>query len=388
MAYTSRQAKTSTKQPKKTNKAATVITVGNIDYTLLLIIILLLMIGIIMIFSAAYYQAVNRFGDPYFFLKKQVIFSVMGFCIMILVSSINYKFLMRFSVPLFIFSNALLIIVFVTGEARGGKKRWIDLGFIDFQPSEISKLSIMLLLSYIIYRNKNILKTWGGFLFCCFLVSITAGLVLLGGLSTALIVSAIGFGIIFVASPHITRFVVTFVSACTVLIIYLAFLSDSYRGARFSVWFDPFSDPTDLGYQIVNSLYAIASGGLFGFGIGQSRQKNGFLPEAHNDFIFAIICEELGVVGASLVLILFAVLIWRGINIAMKAPDIFGSLFATGIVLMIGAQVTINVAVVTNTIPNTGIPMPFISYGGTALLITMFLMGVLLNISRYSKERY
>ena len=371
----------------KKSKAATVITVGSVDYTILLTVSLLLLIGILMVFSAGYYQAVYIYEDQFYFLRRQITFCVMGFCVMMIMSSINYRFLMKFSIPLFLGSNLLLALVPFFGKEKGGQKRWIEIAGYEFQPSELSKLAIILLLSYLIYRNKNILKYWGGFLFCCILVGITSGLVLLGGLSTALIVAAIGFGIIFVASPHVTRFVVAAVFAVSGLVAYLVYFSQSYRGARFQVWLDPWSDPINMGFQIINSLYAIGSGGPFGLGIGQSRQKNGFLPEPHNDFIFSIICEELGFVGAALVLGLFAILIWRGISIAIKSPDIFASLFATGIVIMIGSQVVINVAVVTNSMPNTGIPMPFISYGGTSLLITMFLMGVLLSISRYSKEK-
>ena len=159
-----------------------------------------------------------------------------------------------------------------------------------------------------------------------------------------------------------------------------------FRGGRFSAWLDPFSDPSATGYQIVQSLYAVASGGIFGLGLGQSRQKLGFLPEAHNDIIFSIICEELGFFGAMIVLILFAILIWRGIKIAVNATDLFGTLVASGIVIMIASQVIINVAVVTNSIPNTGVPLPFISYGGTSVAIMMMLIGILLNISRYSRD--
>ena len=170
------------------------------------------------------------------------------------------------------------------------------------------------------------------------------------------------------------------------LVSYMAFFSKGFRGARFAAWLDPFSNPSETGYQIIQSLYAVASGGIFGLGLGQSRQKLGFLPEAHNDIIFSIVCEELGFFGAAMILILFAILIWRGIKIAINATDLFGTLVASGIVIMIASQVIINVAVVTNSIPNTGVPLPFISYGGTSVAIMMMLIGILLNISRYSRD--
>ncbi len=373
---------------KNKEQKQVVIAVGSIDYTTLLITSILLLIGVVMVFSAGYYNAATRkeFNyDMYYFLKKQGFFAILGFSVMMFMSQINYRYLMRLGFPLYIVSNILLIWVAIGTVASHGAKRWIELPVIGrFQPSELSKVAVILLISFIIHKHKNILKNWGGFLLCCGIVGLTMGLVLLGNLSTALIVGIIGFGTIFVASPHVLRFVIAGMTAVGGLVSYIAFFSKGFRGERFDAWLDPFADPRGYGFQIIQSLFAIASGGPFGLGIGQSRQKS-FIPEPHNDFIFSIICEELGAVGAAIVLILFAVLIWRGIKIAMEATDVFGTMVATGIILMIASQVIINVAVVTNSIPNTGVPMPFISYGGTALLITMFLMGILLNISRHSK---
>ncbi len=367
-----------------------VIAVGSIDYTTMLVVTLLLLVGVVMVFSAGYYNAATRAEfnyDMFFLLKKQALFSVVGFCVMLFMSTVNYRYLMRFGVPLYITANAMLVWVFFMSVATNGAKRWINLPIIGkFQPSELSKVAIILLVSYIIYKYKNILNNWRGFLSICAAVGVTMVLVLLGNLSTALIVGIIGFGIIFVASPYIWRFVVAGAAGAGALVCYIAFFSTGFRNERFDAWLDPFADPQGYGYQTIQSLLAIGSGGPFGLGIGQSRLKS-FLPEPHNDFIFSIICEELGLVGAALVLLLLGILIWRGIRIAVNATDTFGSLVATGIVLMIASQTIINVAVVTKSIPNTGVPLPFVSYGGTALLITMFLMGILLNISRYTKER-
>ncbi len=374
---------------KDTSATATVpiINIGSMDYTILLVVILLTLTGIVMVFSASYLEVKD---DMFYYFKKQCIYAVIGFCSMIFMSSFNYNLTKRFVVPLYIFCNALLIAVKIIGFEEGGAVRWIKIPVlnIQFQPSEVAKIGIILLISLVISSNKKILHTWSGFIFCSGLVGLSAGLVFLGGLSTALIVGVIGMGIIFVASPHILRFVVLGVSGIGLLVSYLAIFAseDSFRLGRFYSWLNPFEDTSGKGYQVLQSLFAIASGGLFGLGIGASRQKT-FIPVVHNDIIFSIICEELGFVGAFIVLLLFGVLIWRGIKIAINAPDDYGALIATGIVIMIAAQVIINVSVVTNTIPNTGVTIPFISSGGTSLIVSMFLMGILLNISRYSKDR-
>ncbi len=363
----------------------TVISVGSIDYTAMLVICLLVLIGVIMIFTSGIYIAENTYNNMFYFLKRQSIFAVMGFCVMVLVSNFNYRYYIALAAPLFIVSSVLLVAVQLIGKTVYGATRWINLPIIgQFQPSELAKVSIIFLVAFLVQRNKSIIKTWSGFFILCGLIGLNTALVLLGGLSSAIIVAVIGFGMLFVASPYIWRFL--FLGGLgAVGVAGIIMIPSEFREDRVAAWLDPFAHLLGVGYQIVQSLFAIASGGLFGLGIGQSRQRS-FLPLAHNDFIFAIICEELGFVGAALVLVLFGMLIWRGINIAIKAPDIFGSLIATGIVLMLGSQVIINVAVVTNSIPNTGVTMPFISYGGTSFLISMFLMGVLLNISRYSKK--
>ncbi len=382
--------RTQSRRPKaSSNKGAveeSVIHIGSIDYTSFLVIFLLVLIGVIMVFSAGTYNARVEFNDTFYYLKRQGIFAVLGLCIMIFMANFNYKYLMKFVVPLYFITNALLIAVRFIGREVKGAQRWIELPIIgQFQPSELAKISVLILVAYLIHKRKDILRNWPSFLFVCGIVGITVGLVVLGSLSSAIIVAIIGFGVIFIASPHILRFVVSGALGATVVYIFITFVS-GMRIKRVNAWLDPFSYLLDGGYQIVQSLYAVASGGAFGLGIGQSRQAS-FLPDAHNDFIFAIICEELGFVGAALVLILFGILIWRLIHISINAPDVFGALLAAGIALLIASQVIINVAVVTNSIPNTGITMPFISYGGTSLLVTMFLMGVALNISRHSKQK-
>lgn len=365
-----------------------IINQGSIDYTVCFVTVVLVLVGVVMIFSAGFHNAATRseFGyNMFHFLQRQSLFAGIGLLVMLFMSRVPYRLLLRTGWPLYIASGVMLIYVALFGRAVGGAQRWMNLPLIGrFQPSEITKVAVILVLSSIIFFKKDILDTWKGFLYLSGIVGVAAGLVLVGNLSTAIIVGIIGMSIIFVASPHVGRFIAIGGAAVGVLVSYIGFFAQDFRGARFDAWLRPFDFPQGVGYQTIQSLYAIASGGIFGLGIGQSRQKS-FLPEPHNDMIFAIISEELGFAGAVFILALFAILIWRGIKIAMNATDLFGALVATGIVVMIAGQAIINVAVVTNSIPNTGIPMPFISYGGTSLLVTMFLIGVLLNISRYHR---
>ena len=224
-----------------------------------------------------------------------------------------------------------------------------------------------------------------GFVKACLVLGIPVGLIALTNFSTALLLLLVGLTMLFIASPKIWYFVAGGLALIPIGAILIIPEKFRYRLKRITTWLDPWSDPTDSGFQTIQSLYAVASGGLFGVGLGQSRQKS-FIPEAHNDIIFAIICEELGLIGAALVVVLFAVLVWRGIRIAINARDNFGMLVATGISATIAFQSLINIGVVTNTIPNTGQPLPFISYGGTSLVFTMGMMGILLNISKYPKD--
>ena len=365
-----------------------IISVGAMDYTLLLVVIILALIGVIMVFSSSYMIANTKLNDPYYYLKRQGTIFIAGLAGMLIMANINYRFIRRMAFIIYMISNALLVLVLIIGISSRGATRWIPMPVIgQFQPSEVAKAGVIFFLAFLISNNKNILNKWPTFIFCCGIAVCTSVLVFLGNnMSTAIIVMIIGFGIIFTASPYIIRFVAAACAGVAGLLGYLILSSSSenFRAARFDAFLDPFKYPKTVGFQTIQSLYAIASGGMFGLGLGQSRQKS-FLPEAHNDIIFAIICEELGFIGAAAVLLLFGILIWRGIKIAINAPDTFSSLTAMGIIILVSSQVLINVAVVTNSIPNTGVPLPFISYGGTSLLVAMSLMGVLLNISRCSK---
>ena len=373
------------------------VNIHNMDYTLFLVVLILTVIGIVMVFSSSYTTSAASPGlnnDPLFFVKRNAGVAVGGLAIMCMLTFIGYIHIRRATPLFYITTLGLLVIVMVFGITTRGATRWIPLpipGVNQFQPSELAKPALILMLAYLFNKNPDRLKYWPGLIFCLAVVGIMAGMALYGSMSAAIILVIIGFSMIFIASRHIMRFIFLGVAGSGVIVSYLIYLayfstgSDVWRGVRFAAWRDPSSVSADARRQIVQSLGTVASGGFFGLGIGQSRQKF-FLPEQYNDFIFAIICEELGLIGAGFVMLFFGILIWRGIRIALRAPDTFSSMAAAGIVISIASQVLINIAVVTNTIPVTGVTLPFISYGGTSLLISMAMMGILLNISRYSKS--
>jgi len=364
---------------------------GSFDFTLLFVIILLLLFGIVMVFSASYYFSLtsSKFGnDMYYFVKRQIVWALLGSVGMVVMMNVPYKYLRRFSFLAYVLTIVCLILVLVIGEEMNGAKRWLGIPgtSIGFQPSEVAKIAVILYLSHYIANNKGILGSFKGFCKCCVILGIPVALIAVENLSTAIVVSGIGMAIMFVASPRIWYFVAIAGAGAGGIAAMLLLPQFAYRMDRIKYWLDPFSDPDHKGFQIIQGLYAVASGGIFGLGLGQSRQKT-YVPEPYNDMIFAIICEELGMVGAAIVIMLFVVLVWRGIKIAMEAEDMFGCLTATGISAFIGIQVIINISVATNSMPNTGMALPFISYGGSALIFTLGAMGILLNISRFGRNR-
>ncbi len=373
------------------------VILGDVDYILLVTILTLVFFGIMMVFSASMYTAGNsaKFGyDTYYFLKRHFVYAIIGIISMLFTSNLNYNYL-KYGIPrlMYIVSVVLLIVIYLPlgfSMSANGATRWFIIPGtpISFQPSDIAKATIMIWVPASISKNINLLLDNKEFGFFCLKILFLVVLVGKENLSTAIIMIVISFGIIFISSPYTLRFITAGVMGVSSIVAYLAysafFSKEGFRGGRFLAWLDPFADANAKGFQTIQGLYAISSGGLFGLGFGKSRQKLNFIPEAHNDIIFAIICEELGLFGAIMVIFLFGLLIFRGIKIAVNAPNIFGSLTAAGIVIFIATQTIINISVVTNTIPNTGIALPFISYGGTALIITLALMGILLNISRYT----
>ena len=380
------------KQPdrpkKKTAKRKYIKPLGY-DFTVMFIVLTLVMFGVVMIFSSSYYKTMTSADfdyDMFHFLKRQSVWAVLGFVAMVFCMNIPYTFWRRFAKLAYWLSNLFLVLLPFIGIEAGGQKRWLGVGAMQFQPSEFTKIAVILYLSVYVLEHRKELGNLKGFLRACMVLLLPVALIAMSNFSSALLVGLMGATILFVASPRVWYFGAAIGAAVPLCAVAVLLPQFRYRLTRITTWLNPWADPTGDGFQTIQSLYALASGGLFGLGLGQSRQKT-FLPEAYNDIIFAIICEELGIVGAALVILLFAVLIWRGIRIALRAKDAFGMLVATGITAVIAFQSIINIGVVTNTIPNTGQPLPFISYGGTSLLFLMAMVGILLNISRYPKER-
>jgi len=370
-----------------------VITIGSYDYILLVAVIFLVLIGVVMVFSSSYYlEAVTsiknpeKSGDIFKYLKRQGLFAILGFCVMMIATNFNYKHFKKMVAPIYGIAVFLQFLVLLVGDEINGQKRWFDLGIFGFQPSEITKIAVIISLAFMFSKYREMFKTFGGYIAAMIILMIPVGLIGVADGATAMILAVTGAGLIFIVTPHTIQMIVLGVIGIFGGLAYLIFFTEEYRLARFTAWIDPFADPINTGYQTIQSLYAVASGGLFGLGLGQSRQKLGFVPEPQNDMIFAIVCEELGFFGASLILLLFITVVWRGIKIAINTTELFGTLLAAGIVIVIAVQAMVNIGVSTNTIPNTGVTLPFISYGGTSLIILMGMVGILLNISRYSKD--
>lgn len=359
---------------------------GTVDSSFLVLVLVILTCGLVMMFSASYAYAYYYFNDSFHFITRQLFFAVVGVVGMFFISFVDYHILHRFAAPLLGAALVLLVVVLFMPEINY-VHRWIDLGFTTFQPSEIAKFAVVVMFAHLISINYARMKTfkYGILPFAAVLGVIAVLLMMEPHLSATLLICMIGAVMMFVGGSNLKWFMVVGVVGLAALAL-AATNKDiiAYATNRFSYWLDPFSDPQGLGYQTLQSLYAIASGGLLGLGIGQSRQKYLYLPEPQNDFVFAVVCEELGFVGAVFIIILFALLIWRGFAIAAKARDRFGSMLAVGLTTQVGLQAILNIAVVTNTIPNTGISMPFFSYGGTALLMLLAQMGVILSVSRQS----
>jgi len=338
-----------------------------------------------MVFSASWASARELHDNPYHFIQRQGIWAILSVVAMLFMAGFDYKKVEKLTIPITILSIALLIVVLL-GPSYSGSKRWINLGFTTFQPSELAKLAIILLFAKSLSKNYKSLKFfWKGLMPYLAVIGVFAGLLMLEPhLSGTIVIGLTGVSILFAAGAQIKHFILLSVPAAAGVAA-LA-ISEPYRLARITSFVNPFADKLGDGWQIIQSLYAIGSGGLFGVGLGRSRQKFLYIPEPQNDFIFSILCEELGLIGAAVVIMLFIMLIYRGISIAINAPDRFSCLMATGITALIGIQVVFNIAVVTSSMPVTGIPLPFFSAGGTALFINMVLMGILLNISRYNSK--
>ena len=355
---------------------------GKIDITFMVLVLILLTFGLVMLFSASYAYAFYNKGDSFYYIERQLMFAIMGVVAMLAISQVNYKILQKYSLLLFAGTLCLLVIVLFMRD-KDGFARWIYIGnILSFQPSEIAKIGVILSFAVLICNNRGRMKTfrYGILPFVAILLVIVGLLVLEPHFSASIIIIAIGGVMIFLGGARLIWFIAAAVAAGGGIAVLLTMFP--YASGRITTWLDPFSSTSDEGYQIVQSLYSIGSGGLTGLGLGQSRQKYLYLPEEHNDFIFSVVCEELGFIGALLILALFALLIIRGYWLAMHAADRYGFLVGAGITTLLAIQVILNVAVVTNLVPCTGISLPFFSYGGTALLIQMAQMGIVLSMSR------
>lgn len=362
------------------------IKMKDIDYGLLCGILILLFIGIVMVYSSSSYYALYEKDNSDFFFIKEIIWAIVGICGMLVTMSIDYHIYKKWTPYLVMFTFLALVLVLFLGANLNGATRWIRIGHLSFQPSELAKYVLVLYLALLIDRRKDKIKKFKeGTIFYLAIAASFAVLILAGkNLSITAIVMMVAVVMIYVGGGKLIH-ILSFVPVGVTVLGFLIYLQP-YRLDRFTTFLDPWADTSDKSYQLIQSFYALGSGGVLGSGLGNSKQKALFMPEPHNDFIFAIIGEELGLIGCIAIIILFMFIVIKGVSIAIKARDNYGFLISIGIVSVIAIQAIINIAVVTGSMPVTGVPMPFISYGGTSLVFNLGAIGILLNISRQSKE--
>ncbi len=355
------------------------------DYAIIGCVATLLAIGLVMVFSSSSVRALADVGDSYYYLKKQLLWSIIGLAAMFAMMRIDYWEVRRYARPLFFLTLLTVVLVLIPGVGRsaGGARRWLGWGIAQFQPSELMKLAVVVYMAWALSRDPEKVKDFTrGVLPYVLLMGLLFVLILeQPDLGTAMSVAGTVIIMIFVAGARISHLAGLGLAALPV--VAYAIMGAEYRRSRFLAFLDPFADPQGSGFHIIQALYALGSGGLFGLGLGNSRQKFFYLPAEHTDFIFAILGEELGFVGAAFVIGLFAVLAWRGYRTAMTAPDTFSSLLAAGLTTMIVLQAMLNIGVVCGILPITGVPLPLVSFGGSSLVPTLAGVGILLNISRH-----
>lgn len=362
------------------------------DYTLLFIVLFLLAFGLVMLYSTSAYDANLTYNDSTYLFRKQILSTLAGLVVLFIVSHLPYHLWERFAVIGYGVSVALVLLIIPFGIEANGAKRWLRVFGISLQPAEVAKLAMILFQAYLICKMGRNIRTMKGFLVVLGAAAPISGLiyVITRNLSSAIIIMGIAVVMLFVACPDYKRFIILGligIAGVAGIVFLIVKMSESgsvgsFRGERILAWLDPEAYASGKGFQTLQALYAIGSGGILGKGLGQSMQKLGFLPEAQNDMIFSIICEELGLFGAIAVLMMFILLIWRCMIIANNAPDLFGALLVVGVMGHIAIQVILNVAVVTNTIPNTGISLPFISYGGSSVMFLLAEIGIVFSVGR------
>ena len=372
---------------RKQEAAAAAEGVYTFDYSLLLIVLCLLGFGLLMIYSSSSYTAQVKFQDSAYFLKKQMLNLLVGIVVMVFVSKIDYRILLKrlpglhvHLVTVLYFCAVLLqLSVYFVGREFNGAKRWLVIGPVSIQPAEISKIAVLLITASFINNAPAMVSNIKGAIRILLAAAVLIVLVGKENLSSAIVMMGIVFIMCFVAARYKRMYIISMLIVAGLVWMFITF-GDSFRMQRIEIWRDV--ENNEGGFQILQGLYAIASGGLFGTGLGQSMQKLGFIPEPHNDMIFAVICEELGIVGAGIVMLMFLILLWRIYDIATTSPDLFSGMICTGVMAQIGVQVLANIAVVTNTIPSTGISLPFISYGGSSVIFLLAEIGLVLQISK------
>jgi len=356
------------------------------DMWLFGVAVVLLSAGVVMVYSASAVVAADRFGDPYFFLKKQLFWALLGSVGMLVAVRIDYRRLERFVLPALVLAGVLLVLVLIPpiGQAINGTRRWIRLGPVSFQPAELAKVALVFYLAaFVARRQEEVADVRRGLLPPLLVAGSFAALVLVQpDLGNCLTLVALTFGLLYLAGSPV-RYLAWAIAPALPLLA-LAIYAAPYRLRRVTAFWDPWADPRGSGFQIIQSWLAFGNGGLVGQGIGASRQKLFYLPESHTDFIFAVVGEELGFIGAAAFVALFAVLVWRGLRVGLRTSEPFGAYLALGITLLIATQTLVNLGVVTGLLPTKGLPLPFISFGGSALSMTMLSTGVLLNISQHA----
>lgn len=376
--------------PKKNRKSKA----DYYDYSLLAVIILLVCFGLVMLYSTSSYMSELNNGDDMFYFKKQGIISAFSIAGAIFISRFDYHILKRLAGAIYVLAVFLMLLVRTPlGITANGARRWLGYGSLRFQPAELAKIAVIVCIPYMVIRMGRQIRTLKATVILIGMGVILAGsaYVFTDNLSTAIIILAIACGLVFVAHPKTRPFLILAGAGIVLIALFVLFLSstmetsESFRLNRILVWLHPEDYADGDGYQTIQALYAIGSGGFLGRGLGNSIQKLGSVPEAQNDMIFSIVCEELGIVGGAMVLFLFAYLLWRLFFIAQNAPDMFGSLMVSGVFIHIALQVILNVAVVVNLLPNTGVTLPFFSYGGTSIVFLMAEMGLALSVSRRIK---
>lgn len=382
---TARQTDTArpVKKPAKSTAKKKTLNLGELDYTLLFLIILVVVVGLIVLLSASAPAGKRIYDDSYYYFKRQLLFVIFGFVGMFVVSAVDLEKYIPLIPKAFLACVILLVLVLIPGvgvEANGAR-RWLNIPFVQLQPSELMKPVIAMYIAYLVKIRLVDLKSKKGNIVCLGIIAIVALLLMLEThLSGTIVIVGIAMCVMIAGGTPIKPIVLIVIGAVAIMFVYLQF--DDVRMARITSLFDPFADAKGAGYQISQSIYAIGSGRIFGLGLGESVQKYSNLPEPYNDFIFAIVCEELGFVGATIIVLLFVALFLRAIRVAMNAPDVWSSLVCVGIAAQLGIQTVLNMGVATSLIPNTGVSLPFFSYGGTSIMTLLLEMGVLLNVSR------